>query len=266
MITVKIGGSVFDELHETIMCDIKDVIRNNKIVFVHGGGKEVSKACEKMGIEPKFLISPSGIKSRYTDKETIEIFTMIMAGKINKTITKLLQKNNINAFGISGIDGNLIQADRKKKLMIVNEKGRKQFVDGGYTGKIKNINTSILNLLLDNNYIPVIAPIAVSENYEFLNVDGDRAASNISGSLKMNDLLFLTNVDGLFINDKLVNEISYDQIKKIRNKIGHGMEKKILASIEAIDMGVNRIIIANGKKKNPIRSALEHHKCTVIQK
>jgi len=257
---------VFDELHETVMDDIHNIIKTDKIVFVHGGGKEITRECEKIGKEPKFLVSPSGIKSRYTDKETIEIFVMIMAGKINKTITKSLQKNNINAFGMSGVDGNLIRANRKKKLMVINEKGRKQVVDGGYTGKITNINISTLNLLLDNNYVPVIAPIAISENYEFLNVDGDRAAANISGSLKMNDLLFLTNVDGLFINDKLVEDLSYDQAKKIRSQIGSGMEKKILASIEALEMGVNRIIISNGKKKNPIISALEHNQCTEICK
>lgn len=266
MIIIKIGGSVFDDLHESIMDDIRNVVKDDQIVIVHGGGKEITKVCEIMGKVPKFLISPSGIKSRYTDKETIQIFTMIMAGKINKTITKSLQKNNINAFGISGIDGNLIQANRKKKLMIINEHGRKQVVDGGYTGKIKQINRSILTLLLKNEYVPVIAPIAISEEFEFLNVDGDRAAANIAGSLKMDKLIFLTNVDGLFMNGKLVKNLNYEQANKLRNRIGHGMEKKILASIEALEMGVNKIIISNGKKKNPIMSALDHNECTEIYK
>ena len=95
------------------------------------------------------MTSPSGIKSRYTDKETAEIFTMVMSGRINKTIVQMLQKNGINAIGLSGMDAKVIQADRKKKLLIVNEKGRKQAIDGGYTGKIKEVNSKFILSLLE---------------------------------------------------------------------------------------------------------------------
>ena len=112
--------------------------------------KEVTKVCKQLGKEPKFVTSPSGIKSRYTDKETAEIFTMVMSGRINKTIVQMLQKNGINAIGLSGVDAKIIQADRKKKLIIINEKGRKQVIDGGYTGKIKAINSEFIKLLLSS--------------------------------------------------------------------------------------------------------------------
>ena len=124
MITIKIGGSVVDNLHSTTILDIKKVAEQEGVILVHGGGKEVTKVSEQLGKEPKFVVSPSGIKSRYTDKETAEIFTMGMSGRINKMIVRMLQKNGINAIGLSGVDGKLIQADRKKKLLITNEKGR----------------------------------------------------------------------------------------------------------------------------------------------
>jgi len=266
MITIKIGGSVVDNLHPTTISDIKKIVEQEGVVLVHGGGKEVTKVSKELGKEPKFVVSPGGIKSRYTDKETAEIFTMVMSGKINKTIVGMLQKNGINAIGLSGIDGKIIQAERKKKLLIVNEKGRKQAIDGGYTGKITNVNAALLKSLLELGYTPVISPIALSEEFDFLNVDGDRAAAYVAGKIQSDKVLFLTNVDGLLMDEKLVNSLTLEEAKAIIPKIGFGMEKKILAATEALDMGVKEALIANGQRENPISAAIAHDKCTVIQK
>ena len=265
MITIKIGGSVVYNLHPSTILDIKKVAESEGVIIVHGGGKEVTKVCEQLGKEPKFVTSPSGIKSRYTDKETAEIFTMVMAGRINKTIVQMLQKNGINAVGLSGVDGKIIQAERKKKLLIVNEKGRKQAIDGGYTGKITEINSNLIRALLDQGITPVISPIAISEEADFLNVDGDRAAAYVAGKVGTDKVLFITNVDGLLMDDKLVTKLTLAEAKEIRPKIGPGMEKKILASTEALDMGVKEALIANGQKENPISSAISHDNCTVIR-
>jgi acetylglutamate/LysW-gamma-L-alpha-aminoadipate kinase len=265
MITIKIGGSVVDNLHPTTISDIKNLVEQG-VIIVHGGGKEVTKVSEQLGKEPKFVTSPSGIKSRYTDKETAEIFTMVMSGSINKKIVRMLQKNGINAVGFSGVDAKTIQAERKKKLLIVNEKGRKQAIDGGYTGKISKVNAPFILSLLDQGLTPVISPIAISEEYDFLNVDGDRAAAYVAAAVKSDKVLFVTNVDGLLMDDKLVPKLSLAEAKEIRTKVGPGMEKKILAATEALDMGVKEVIIANGQKENPISSAIAHDNCTVIQK
>ena len=265
MITIKIGGSVVDNLHPTTISDIKNLVEQG-VIIVHGGGKEVTKVSEQLGKEPKFVTSPSGIKSRYTDKETAEIFTMVMSGSINKKIVRMLQKNGINAVGFSGVDAKTIQAERKKKLVIVNEKGRKQAIDGGYTGKISKVNAPFILSLLDQGLTPVISPIAISEEYDFLNVDGDRAAAYVAAAVKSDKVLFVTNVDGLLMDDKLVPKLSLAEAKEIRTKVGPGMEKKILAATEALDMGVKEVIIANGQKENPISSAIAHDNCTVIQK
>ena len=266
MITIKIGGSVVDDLHPSTISDIKKIAESEGIIIVHGGGKEVTKVCKQLGKEPKFVTSPSGIKSRYTDKETSEIFTMVMSGRINKTIVQMLQKNGINAVGLSGMDGKIIEANRKKKLMIMNEKGRKQVIDGGYTGKISNVNSDLIKTIMDKGYTPVISPIAISEESEFLNVDGDRAAANVAGHTKADKVLFITNVDGLLMEDKLVEKLSLNEAKALMPKIGFGMEKKILAATEALEMGVKEALIANGQRENPISSAIEHNNCTVITK
>ena len=266
MITIKIGGSVVDNLHPSTISDIKKVAEEEGVILVHGGGKEVTKVTEQLGKEPKFVVSPSGIKSRYTDKATSEIFTMVMSGRINNAIVQMLQKNGINAIGLSGMDGKTIEANRKKKLMIMNEKGRKQMIDGGYTGKISNVNSDLIKTIMDKGYTPVISPIAISEESEFLNVDGDRAAANVAGHVKSDKVLFITNVDGLLMEDKVVEKLSLEEAKEIMPKIGFGMEKKILAATEALEMGVTEALIANGQKENPISAAIKHDNCTVITK
>ena len=147
----------------------------------------------------------------------------------------------------------------------MNEKKRKQVIDGGYTGKITQINVSLIKSILDQGYTPVISPIAMSEEFDLLNVDGDRAAANIAGQVKADKVLFLTNVDGLLIDEKLVDTLTLAKAKEILPQIGFGMEKKILAATEALEMGVGEALIANGQRENPISSAIAYKHCTVIK-
>jgi acetylglutamate/LysW-gamma-L-alpha-aminoadipate kinase len=273
MIVIKIGGSIVDGLHSSIIDDIKSIlgITNNnsiegkdKLVIVHGGGKEVTRIASMLGKEQRFIVSPEGIRSRYTDKETIEIFTMVMAGKINKEIVSLLLKNGINAVGLSGIDAAIINAERKKRLIIIDERGRRVAIDGGYTGKISRVNASLLNILLSADYVPVIAPVAIGNEFEMLNVDGDRAAAYIAGGLNADKVIFLTDVNGLIMDGELVEHLTLEEAKRMLPRIGHGMEKKVLACTEALSMGVKEAVIASGKVENPISNALRHNNCTVI--
>lgn len=206
MIVIKFGGSVLYELHPSIIDDILQISQKEKLVLVHGGGNEVTNVATKLGKEQKFIVSPSGIRSRFTDKETAEIYTMVMSGKINKIIVRMLVQGGIRAVGISGIDDNMLKAVRKTKLTVLNEKGRKMIIEGGYTGKINSVETSLLNTLTERGFVPVVSPIAMSEEYEFLNVDGDRAAAYIAGNLKADKVIFLTNVNGLHLEDKLVKK------------------------------------------------------------
>ncbi|MGN6559656.1 MAG: [LysW]-aminoadipate/[LysW]-glutamate kinase [Candidatus Nitrosocosmicus sp.] len=266
MIVVKIGGSIVQGLHSSILDDFLELTKKEKVVVVHGGGNDVTSVANSMGKEQKFIISPEGKRSRYTDRDTSIIYTMVMSGKINKNITALLSSKGLLSVGITGIDGETILAERKKKLIILNEKGRKMVIDGGYTGKVSKVNPKLINILLENGYIPVISPVALSAEYEFLNIDGDRAAANIAGALKSDAIIFITNVNGLILEEKVVDHLTFEEAKNLLPKIGPGMEKKILASTEALTLGVKESIIASGSVKNPILSALSHNNCTVITK
>ena len=264
MIVIKIGGSVINELNSSTLTDIKKISEKDKLILVHGGGKEVTATANKLGKEQKFIVSPGGVKSRYTDKETAEIYTMVMSGKINKMIVSMLLREGLKPVGLTGIDGYILKAERKKKLIIINDKGRKMAIDGGYTGKISSVDPSLLNTLAIEGYVPVISPVALSEEFDFLNVDGDRAAAYIAAGVRADKVIFITNVDGLVIEQKLVTKLTVDEAKVVLPKIGFGMEKKVLACIEALEMGVKEAIISSGQRENPISSAILHHNCTVI--
>jgi acetylglutamate/LysW-gamma-L-alpha-aminoadipate kinase len=265
LLVVKLGGSILRTgTSSELVQDLKEILEKNKIVFVHGGGSEVTEVASKLGKEQRFIISPQGFRSRYTDKETIEIFTMVMAGKMNKNIVLALEKQGIATVGLSGLDGFLLKALRKKRLIIVDERGRKKVIDGGYTGKIIEINTDLLWLILKKNYTPVITPIAISKEYEPLNVDGDRTAAAIASSLKADKLILMTDVDGLILNKKFVPKIKVSEIKSILPEIGQGMSTKVHASIGALNNGVKEVIITSGSGKKPLSSALNHKRGTVI--
>ena len=264
MIVIKIGGSVVDGLHSSALADIRSIAEKCKLVFVHGGGKEVTSTATKLGKEQKFIMSPGGVRSRYTDKETAEIYTMVMSGKLNKAIVQMLLRNGIKAVGIAGIDAGILKAERKKKLIIINEKGRKMVIEGGYTGKITSVDASLIGNLVRSGYTPVISPIALSEDFDFLNVDGDRAAANVAGGIKAERIIFVTDVNGLMLDGKLVNSMTLNEAKSVLPKIGSGMDKKVLACIEALEMGVKEAIISSGQVENPLSRAVAHRECTVI--
>jgi acetylglutamate/LysW-gamma-L-alpha-aminoadipate kinase len=265
LIVVKCGGKIIEKgLPDNVILDIKNFLTSNNMIFVHGGGVEVTNIASKLGKEQKFIVSPTGFRSRYTDKETAKIYTMVMAGKLNKQIILALQSHGIPAIGISGLDGLLLKAERKKRLIIIDERGRKRIIDGGYTGKIHEVNTKLLNLLIDNGYVPVLAPVAISEEFEPLNVDGDRTAAHVAGFVNADKLILLTDVEGLMLDGELISKLTVKEAKGQLHKIGHGMITKIYAAIEALNMGVRDVIITSGFAKRPISSAIIHKCGTVI--
>jgi len=264
LIVVKMGGSILKEDPTEFVSDIKNVLSDNQIVLVHGGGKEVTEVASKLGKTQNFVVSPEGFRSRYTDVETIEIFTMVMAGRINKQIVSKLQSQGISAWGLSGLDGSLIRAERKKRLIVIDEKGRKRVIDGGFTGKINEVNAHMLRLMIDNRYVPVVSPLAMGPEFETLNVDGDRAAAHIAGALEADRLALLTDVEGLMLNGKLVSKLNISEVKSALPRIGKGMITKVYAATEAIKMGVGEVLISSGLKKLPLSSALKHECGTVI--
>jgi [amino group carrier protein]-L-2-aminoadipate 6-kinase len=265
LLVIKMGGSILKEgASSDLVCDLKTLLAEHKVVLVHGGGAEVTEISAKLGKQQQFIMSPEGFRSRYTDKETIEIYTMVMAGKINKQIVLALQAQGIQAVGLSGLDAQILQAERKKRLIAVDERGRKRVLDGGYTGKITTVNTDLIKLLLEKGYTPIVTPIAMSEEFEPLNVDGDRTAAIIAAALKADKLILLTDVAGLMLKGERIPKLAASEVKEIQSGIGAGMSTKVHAATEALNDGVGEVLITSGQGKAPISSALKHETGTVI--
>jgi [amino group carrier protein]-L-2-aminoadipate 6-kinase len=263
IITVKLGGDIIKKPELSLLADLKRTSNQHSLIIVHGGGDEVTEIADKLGKKQKFIVSPGGIKSRYTDEDTARIYTMVMCGKNNKELVTALERERMPALGLSGLDGGLIKAERKKKLISV-EDGRKRIVDGGFTGQICKVNGDLLSTILKGGYIPVIAPVALGEDFEFLNVDSDRAAAYVAGEVKADAIVFLTDVSGVYMGDDLIREMKIEDAESTRKKVGFGMEKKLLACVEAVRMGVGKAVIASGKVEEPITQALAGKNCTVI--
>jgi acetylglutamate/LysW-gamma-L-alpha-aminoadipate kinase len=164
------------------------------------------------------------------------------------------------------LDGLLLRAERKERLIVIDERGRKKVIDGGYTGKISSVSTSLIELLLEKGFVPVVTPIAVSEEFEPLNVDGDRTAAFIAGALKADRLILLTDVQGLVLKGKPIEKISASDVKEALGTIGQGMSTKVHAALEALNQGVGEVIVTFGSGAKPVSSALKHECGTVISR
>jgi len=264
---VKLGGT--EGVDFSAICnDAVELLKQcEKLVFVHGGSAEANALGEGLGASPKMITSPSGYTSRYTDRKTLEIFLMAVNGKVNSLLTEHLQMLGVNAFGLCGLDGRLIQATRKESVQSI-ENGKRKIIRDDYTGKIEKVNSELLMTLLDMGYLPVIAPVAVSEKGEALNVDADRAAAMVASALKAETLLLLTAVPGLMKNfpdeTTLIRQLPQSQFSAASEAAQGRMKKKILGAEEALKGGVSRVIIADGRIQNPISNALAGYG-TVIQ-
>lgn len=265
-IVIKVGDKVMSSvLSESTLNDLAHITHKMPTVLVHGGGNTVTGIAEKLGIQQKFVTSPEGFRSRYTDAETIQVFTMVMAGKINKEIVRHLQGRKIPAVGLSGLDGGLIRAERKQKLVVKDERGRRRIIDGGYTGKVTHVDGSLLQTLLTAGYVPVIAPIALGSENEPLNLDGDRTAAYVAGAVRADLLLLLTDVQGVTLADSIVPRLSAADAKREIQNLGPGMITKVYAALEALSMGVSRVMISSGHRENPFTSAIQEQAGTVVE-
>ena len=264
---VKLGGTEGVDF-SAICCDAAELIKQGRqFVFVHGGSAEANALGESLGMPPKMITSPSGYTSRYTDRKTLEIFFMAVNGKVNSLLTEQLQMLGVNAFGLCGLDGKLMQAERKDSIQSI-ENGKRKIIRDDYTGKIENVNHGLLLLLLGAGYLPVIAPVAVSEKGEALNVDADRAAAMIAAALHADTLLLLTAVPGLMKSfpdeSTLIRQLPKNQLSVAGEAAQGRMKKKVLGAQEALKGGVARVVIADGRIQNPISNALSGNG-TVIQ-
>jgi acetylglutamate/LysW-gamma-L-alpha-aminoadipate kinase len=260
MLVVKAGGGEGLDM-EAVCADIAEqAAQGEQVILVHGGSHQTNVISEKLGRPPRFVTSVSGHVSRYTDRQTLEIFAMVVAGRVNKLLVERLQGLGVNAVGLSGPDGRLLVGRRKSSLKIV-EDGKQKVLRGEWSGVIEEVNVSLLRLLLDHGYTPVIAPLAISHEGEMVNVDGDRAAAAVAAALQAETLVLLSNVPGLLRDfpdeDTLIPLVEQGQIEEFLERYAQGrMKRKLIGAIEALRGGVGRVIIADGRVQNPVRRAL----------
>jgi acetylglutamate/LysW-gamma-L-alpha-aminoadipate kinase len=228
-------------------------------VLVHGANYELDQFMRRVGVEPRLVTSSTGQVSRFTDAETMDLFLAIYAGKVNKRLVEKLQTQGVNAVGLSGLDGGIARGRRKESIRIV-ENGKPKMLRGDYAGSIETIDTTLLNLLLDNGYLPVLTPPAVSDKGEAINVDGDKLAMEVALALKAEALLIFSNTPGLLrdVNDEssLIEHISLDGIEEGLGFAQGRMKKKVLAAAEAVRGGIGRVVFADARVEQPITKAL----------
>ena len=237
-VVVKYGGNamVNEQLKEQVMEDIVLLwLIGVKVVLIHGGGPEISETMAKLGKKPQFI---DGL--RVTDKETIDIVQMVLAGKVNKDLVNLLQMKGGHAVGVSGIDGGIIEATMKNEIL-------------GYVGEIVKVRTQPITDLLEKNYIPVISTVASDRQGNTYNINGDTAAAHIAGALGAERLIMMTDIAGV-LKDKddpstLIPHLTVDEAKELYGTgvISGGMIPKVDCCIEALQCGVNNVIIMDGR-------------------
>ncbi|MGA2934512.1 MAG: acetylglutamate kinase [Methanomicrobiales archaeon] len=248
-IVIKLGGHAMVD-QEILEMAIRDAVLlqyvGMKVVIVHGGGPEITEKMQAMGKEPKFV---GGL--RITDAETLEIAQMVLVGKINDGIVSLIARGGARGVGLSGNDGNLMIA-RKLDPQRVKEGNRVKKVDLGYVGEIETVDPAVLHTLLDNGYIPVIAPIAIDREGTSLNINADTAAGEIAVALKASKLINLTDVDGVMDAERtqIFRRLTAAEMEKLieNGTVSGGMIPKITSSLQAVKNGVDQAHILNGNQ------------------
>jgi len=240
IIVVKYGGSAMidEELKKQVIQDVTLLkLVGFKPIIVHGGGKEISKWVEKTGMTPEFV---NGL--RKTDEPTMEIAEMVL-NKVNKSLVQNVQSLGVNAIGISGKDGGLLKVEKKLS------DGK----DIGFVGEITEVNPKILMDLLEKDFLPIVCPIGMDENFVTYNINADDAACAIAKAVSAEKLAFLTDIEGVYKDkddpDTLISELSVEEAKKLIGDgfIGGGMLPKLNNCIEAIEEGVSRVHILDGR-------------------
>ena len=243
IVVIKYGGNAM--IDETLKMQVMEDIAllwliGVKVVLIHGGGPEISETMKKLGKKAEFV---DGL--RVTDRETVDIVQMVLAGKINKTLVSLVQMKGGHAVGLSGIDGGIIEAKMKDERL-------------GYVGQITKIRTQPITDLLEKNYIPVISTVASDRMGNTYNINGDTAAAYIAGALNAERLIMMTDINGVLMDkddpSTLIRNMTTDEARKLYDKgiISGGMIPKVDCCIEAIEKGVSNVVIMDGRVPHAI--------------
>ena len=243
IVVIKYGGNAMinDQLKQQVMEDMVLLwLIGVKVVLVHGGGPEISDVMSRYGKKPQFI---DGL--RVTDKETVDIVQMVLAGKVNKTLVNLLEMYGGKAMGISGMDGRLIEAKMSNEKL-------------GYVGSITNININPITDLLEKGYIPVVSTVGCDKEGNTYNINGDTAAAYIAGALGAERLIMMTDIDGILMDkdnpNTLIPHLTINEAEQLKEDgiISGGMIPKVDCCIEALHKGVKNVVIMDGRVPHSI--------------
>lgn len=268
-IVVKLGGSAGID-QNLALDDLAALWPEQPMVFVHGANAALDEFTRSQGKEPTLVTSASGQVSRYTDQGTMDDFLAIYAGRTNKRLVEGLQARGVNAVGLTGLDGGIARGKRKSAIRVV-EDGKPKVLRGDYAGSLTEIDTRLLTLLLDNGYLPVLTPPALSADGEAINVDGDKLALQLALALKASALVLLSNTTGLLadVNDpaSLIQTIDVSDEVSTRDAMEAAagrMKKKVQAGIDAVRSGIPLVVFGDARIEKPVSSALAGEGTRVI--
>lgn len=268
-VVVKYGGNAMGDnsLAQAFARDIA-LLKQSGVnpVVVHGGGPQIGAMLKRMGIESRF---ENGL--RVTDQATVEIVEMVLAGSINKQIVMMINAEGERAIGLCGKDGNLVYARKAEKKVIDPDSNIERILDLGFVGEIDEVDRTMIDILAKSAIIPVIAPVAPDRNGQTYNINADTFAGGIAGALEAKRLLFLTDVEGVMDKDgKVIKELSVKQARSMiaDGTISGGMIPKVETCINAIEEGVEGVVIVNGKVPHAVLLEIftEHGAGTLIVK
>jgi len=256
MIIVKVGGAAGTEVESLI----EDMVGREDIILVHGGSDEMNRLSEGIGQPPRFVTSPSGHTSRFTDEATLDLVRMTYSGKVNKRLVEGMRAHGIEALGLSGVDGGLLRGRRKGSVRYV-ENGRVKLLRGDNTGTVEEVNSGLLRLLMDAGYVPVVTIPILAEDGGALNADADRVAAAIAIAMGADSLVLLTNQRGLLKDpedpNSLVERVTQGTYEECMDYAQGRMKKKVMAAMDAVKGGVGRVVIGNVNERAPLTRALE---------
>lgn len=271
MIVIKLGGSAGIDTNQTLD-DLAQLWPGERVVFIHGANATLDEFIRSQGKEPAHVTSSTGKVSRYTNYETMNDMLAVYAGLTNKRLVEGLQARGVNAVGISGIDGGIARGKRKPNIRVV-ENGKPRVLRGDYAGSLTDIDTSLLTLLLDNGYLPVVTPPALSHEGEAINVDGDKLALQLALALEADALLLLSNTLGLLSDiddpESLVKTVIVDDESSVEAALTAAagrMTRKVQAGIDAVNAGIPTVIFGDGRIESPVSNALAGQGTRVTKK
>lgn len=251
---VKLGGEV---TAGPVSADLAH--RGENLTLVHGGAPDIAQLAAQLGVRPRTLVSPDGVTSRHTDAAMLDVLTLAMTGRAKPRLLRALAGDGLRAVGLTGLDGGLLQARRKRALRAVRD-GRTVVVRDDLSGRLTGVRPAVLHPLLDAGFVPVISPPAADEDGGPLNVDADRVSAAVAGTLGADRLVILTAVPGVLrdVADEgsLVHRCLLPRDGAVPYAASGGMHRKLIAARDALLAGVPQVIISDGRVPRPVTAAL----------